>query len=86
MAEAPLHVVVAPSFSTKLASIDPRKSRMLDRLLLSSYVPPQKWVHPSANTVALSLEGAREIIDCWSSFNKRESLVTHMHDLYPTLL
>ena len=29
---------------------------------------------------------AREIIDRWSPFNKRESSVAHMHDLYPTLL
>ena len=36
--------------------------------------------------VAPGLEAAREIIDHWTSFNKRESLVTHMRDLYPTLL
>ena len=30
-------------------------------------------------------EVAREIIDCWSPFNKRESSVAYMHDLYPTL-
>ena len=36
--------------------------------------------------VALDLEVAREIIDRWSPFNKRESLVTHMCDLYPTVL
>ena len=39
VAEAPLEVVVAPSFSTRLASVGPRRPRMLDRLLLSSYVP-----------------------------------------------
>ena len=37
-------------------------------------------------TVAPSLKSAREIIYCWNPFNKRESLVTHIHDLYPTLL
>ena len=36
--------------------------------------------------MALSPKGAREIIDGWSPFNKRESSVAHMHDLYPTLL
>ena len=28
----------------------------------------------------------QEIIDRWSPFNKMESLVTHMRDLYPILL
>ena len=59
---------------------------MPDRLLLSSYVPPQEWVHPSLDMVAPMLEGAREIIYRWSPFNKRESSVMHMHDLYPTIL
>ena len=59
---------------------------MPDQLLLSSYVPPQEWVHHSADTVAPSLEGTREIIDRLSPFNKRESLVKHMRDLCPTLL
>ena len=59
---------------------------MPDRLLLSSYVPPQEWVHHSVDTMAPSSEGAQEIIDHWSPFNKRESSVIHMLDLYPTLL
>ena len=54
---------------------------MPDRLLLSSYVPPQEWAHPSADIVALGLEGAQEIIDRWSPFNKRESSVMHMRDV-----
>ena len=86
MVEAPLEVVVAPSFLTKLASTGPPMPRILDRLLLSSYVPPQPWVHPSTDTVAPDLEGAQEIIDRSSPFNKRDSSVTHMRDLYPTLL
>ena len=86
VAKAPLEVAAAPSFSTRLASAGPRKPRMLDRLLLSSYVTPQEWVHPMVDTVAPSLEGAWEIIDHLSPFNKRESSVTHMLDLYPTLL
>ena len=63
MAEAPLEVVVALLFSTKVRSAGPRRPRMLDQLLLSSYVPPQEWVHPSVDTVAPRLEGALEIID-----------------------
>ena len=40
VAEALLEVAVALSFLTKLESPGPRKPRMHDRLLLSSYVPP----------------------------------------------
>ena len=36
--------------------------------------------------VALDLEAALEIINRWSPFNKKESLVAHMRDLYPTIL
>ena len=79
--EAPLDVVVDPSFLNRLASIDPRRPRMIDRLLLSSYVPLQEWVPHLADTVASGLEVAREIIDHWSPFNKRE----YVRDLYPTL-
>ena len=38
------------------------------------------------NKKAPNLEAAREIIDHWSPFNKRESSVAYMHNLYPTLL
>ena len=84
--EAPIEVIAAPSFSTKLASVGPRRPRMANRLLLSTYFPSQEWIHPSANTVALGLKGTQEIIDLWSPFNKRESSVAHMRGLYPTLL
>ena len=36
--------------------------------------------------MAPGLEAAREIINHWSPFNKRESSVSKMCDLYPTLL
>ena len=86
MEEAPLEVATAPSFLTRLTSVGPRRPRMLDRLLLSSYVLPREGVPSSADIVAPGLESAREIIDCWSPFNKRESSVMHMRDLYSTFL
>ena len=76
MVEAPLEVVAAPLFSTRLTSADPRRPRMPNRLLLSSYVPPHEWVYPLVDTIAPGPEGAREIIDHWSPFNKREYLCT----------
>ena len=36
--------------------------------------------------MAPGIEAAREIIDRWSPFNKREPSVACMHDLYPTLI
>ena len=38
------------------------------------------------DTVAPGPEAAREIIDCWNPFNKRESSIAYMRNLYPTLL
>ena len=58
LAEAPLEVAAAPSFLTRLASAGPRRPRMPDRLLLSSYIPLREWVPSSADIVAPSLEGA----------------------------
>ena len=34
----------------------------------------------------LGPKGAQEIINCWRSFNRGESPVTHMNQLYPALL
>ena len=86
MVEASLEVVPTPLFLSRLVSVGPHRLRMPDQLLLSSYVPPQEWVHPLADIVAFSLEGTREIINCWSLFNKRESSVKNMRDVYPTIL
>ena len=46
----------------------------------------QEWDRPLMDTVASGPKVAREIIDYWSPFNKRESSVACMRDLYPTLL
>ena len=54
--------------------------------MLGSYVLPQEWDRPSANTVAPDPKAVQEIIPRWSPFNKRESSVAHMFDFYPTLL
>ena len=86
MVEASLEVAASPSSLTRLMSSGLRRPRIPDRLLLSMYVPPQKWVPHSMDIVAPGPKGTQEIIDHWSPFNKRESLVAHMHDLHPTLL
>ena len=55
--------------------------------MIGSYIlQSQEWDSHSADTVAPGQEAAREIIDHWSPFNKRESSITQMLNLYPTLL
>ena len=84
--EAPSEIATWLSFSTKLANASPRRLRMSNRLVLGSYVLSQEWDRPPADAVTPSLEAAQELIDRWSPFKKRESLVAHMRDLYPILL
>ena len=85
LVKAPLKVAAASSFPTRLASVGPHRTRMHDWLELSSCVPPQEWVHSLANTL-LAQRGLGKSLTRWSPLNKKESLVTHMRDLYPTLL
>ena len=84
--EAPSKIVVGPSFSARLSNVSPRRPRMPNRLMLSSYILPYEWDRPLADMVAPRPKAARKIMDHWSPFNKRESSVTCMRDLYPTLL
>ena len=64
-------------------STEPRKKRLPNGVLLSIYVPTHERIHPSMGMVALDLEGAREIIHCWSPFNQAKSPIAHMCGLYP---
>ena len=75
MGEAPSETIVGLSFSVGLANAGPRRPRLPDRLMLGSYVLPQEWDRHSKDIVAPGLEAAREIIDCWSPFNNKESSV-----------
>ena len=62
------------------------KSLLPDRLLLNSYIPPQGQAPPIEEVLAPGLEGAQEIINRWTLFNRGDSLTIHMEQLYPTLL
>ena len=81
--EASLGVAAAPMLPPRPVDIEPRRKRLLDRVLLSTYVPSQERIHPSTGMVALDLEGAREVIHRWIPFNQAESPVMYMRDLYP---
>ena len=86
MGEAPSEIAVGPSFLAKLTMAGPRRARIPNRMVLGSYVQPMEWDRPSTDTLALGPKVAQSIIDHWDPFNKRESLVTHIRNLYPTLL
>ena len=86
MGEAPSETAVGPSFLARLENVDPHNPRLPDRLMLGLYVLQHEWERTSVDIVAPSSEAAQEIIDRWNPFNKRESSVAHMHNLYPTLL
>ena len=81
MREALSEAVVGSSFSVRLANANPRRSRLSNQLMLGSYVLPQEWDGPSMETIANSLEAAREIINCWSPFNKRKFSIANMCNL-----
>ena len=56
--EAPLEIAIGLLFSAKLANACPRKPRLLDWLMLGSYVLLQEWDSPSVDKVVLGLEAA----------------------------
>ena len=61
-------------------------ARLLDRLVLDSYVKLMEWGRPLVETSAPGSDATWAIIDRWNLFNKRDSSITHMHDLYPNNL
>ena len=80
--EDPLGVATTSMLHLRPADTEPSRKRLPEWVLLSTYVPPHERIHPPTGMVALDLEGAMEIIHCWSPFNQAESLVGHMCNLY----
>ena len=80
---APSGVDATPVLHPRLADTESSRKKPPDRVLLSTYVPPQEKIHPPTGMVAPDSEGAREIIHRWSPFNQAEPSVAHMRDLYP---
>ena len=63
-----------------------RRPMLPDRMLLNSYLPPRGPTPPMEEVSVLESEGAQEIIDRWRPFNRGESSVDHLHDLYLVML
>ena len=68
-----------PSF----ALFGARRTRPPDKLILGSYVKPLEWSRPPANTPAPDQEAALLLVRKFNPFDKRDSLVVHMCDVYP---
>ena len=83
---SPSGVAAAPILPPRSTDTEFSRKRSPDLVLLSTYVPPQERIHPPTGTVALDLQGAREILHRWSPFNQAEPPVVHMRDLYPNYL
>ena len=64
MGAAPSEIIVGSLFLARLANARPHKLRLLNRLMLGSYILPQEWDHTSMDTVAPGPKAAREIIHC----------------------
>ena len=50
------------------------------------YVKPMEWGRLSVDMPTPGPDENRLIIDHWNPFDKRDSSVAHMHELYPNLL
>ena len=88
--EAPFtETAVGPLLSARhfnLAIRGPCKPRGSNRLVLNSSVKPMKWDHPPAYSSVPGLYFSQSIINHWNPFNKRDSSVIDMRELYPTNL
>ena len=80
---------VSPLLKARLFDLvitDLCRPRGPDKMVLNSCVKSMKWDHPLADTYVPGLDAAQSIIDRWNPFNKRDTSVTNMHELYPTNL
>ena len=63
LGEAHSEVVTDQAFLARLTIISLHKARMVDRIVLSSYVQSMEWDHPFVDAPVLGLEAAQSIID-----------------------
>ena len=75
-------IVTAPAPPPNPIGSEPSKKRLLDWVLVSTYVPPLKRVHLSTDIVAPYVKDVLKIIRRWIPLNQEESSVLHMRDLY----
>ena len=78
-----METVIGSSLPTRWSNL-PRRPRGPDRLVLNSPIQPMKWDHPLTDTFVPGPDAAQSIIDRRNPFNKRDTSVTNMYELYPT--
>ena len=82
----PLEQAVSHSDKAKFTQAGRRRPLLPDQMLLNSYFPSCVQA-PSMEEVSVpESEGAQEIIDRWRLFNRGESSIEHLHELYPMML
>ena len=62
LGEAHSEAATDRAFLARLAMAGPRMARMVDRMVLSSYVQPMEWDHPSVDAPVPGLETTQSII------------------------
>ena len=80
--EVPTGVVDATVLSPRSMGAWSSRIRLLDQLLLSTYVLPLERIHHLMGMVTSDLEGVLEIAHHWNPLNQAESTLVHMLDLY----
>ena len=66
-----------------LALFGARRTRPLDKMILSSYVKSLEWSHPVAGAPTPYQEASWLLVRKCNPFDMRDSLVAHICDLYP---
>ena len=70
----------------KLARPGCKRSLLLDRILLNSYLPHRGPAPLIEEVAVLRPEGIKHIIHRWKPFNRGESTADRLDDLYPRML
>ena len=68
---SPSRVVIALASLPRPTGAKPSKKRFLDRVIVSTYVPPLERVRPSLDMEALDLEDVLKIAHCWNPSIRR---------------
>ena len=78
--------VESQSDMSKLARTARKRSLLLDRILLNSYLPPHGPAPPMEKVAVPEPEGIKNIIHHWKPFNQGESAADRLDDLYLRML
>ena len=72
--------------AAKLVLTGRKKPLLPDRILLNSYLPPRSPTPVMEEVVVPRPDDIKSILHCWKPFNRGESTVDRLDDLYPRML